>query len=84
MACGDQVTLNEIIGMLKEICGKDISANYGPERKGDVRHSKASIDKISKILNYEPKYRFEKGLKYMRSILVRGTSVACFAISATS
>ena len=63
MACGDQVSLNEMINMLKDICGKDISANYGLERKGDVRHSKASIDKISKLLNYDPKYKFEKGLK---------------------
>lgn len=63
MACGDQVTLNEMVEMLKEISGKDISAQYGPERKGDVRHSKASIEKIGKILSYEPKYRFRKGLE---------------------
>jgi UDP-N-acetylglucosamine 4-epimerase len=63
MACGDQVTLNEIFEMLKEISGNDIHDNYGPERKGDVRHSKASIDKISNLLNYEPKFRFQKGLE---------------------
>lgn len=63
MACGDQVTLNEMIEMLKEISGKDISVNYGPERKGDVKHSKASIEKISTLLNYEPQYRFRKGLE---------------------
>ncbi|MCG9881032.1 MAG: SDR family oxidoreductase [Bacteroidia bacterium] len=63
MACGDQVTLNEMIEMLKVISGNQINAEYGPERKGDVRHSKASIDKISSILNYEPKFRFHKGLE---------------------
>lgn len=63
MACGDQVTLNEMIEMLKVISGKDISANYGPERKGDVKHSKASIEKITALLNYEPKFRFQEGLK---------------------
>lgn len=63
MACGDQVTLNEMVDMLKEISSKDIYTNYGPERKGDVRHSKASIEKISQILHYEPKYRFRKGLE---------------------
>jgi UDP-N-acetylglucosamine 4-epimerase len=62
MACGDQVTLNEMIEMLNQISGKSISANYGPERKGDVKHSKASIDKISELLNYEPKFRFKNGL----------------------
>jgi UDP-N-acetylglucosamine 4-epimerase len=63
MACGDQVTLNEMIEMLNQISGKSIAANYGPERKGDVKHSKASIDKISQLLNYEPKFRFKMGLE---------------------
>jgi UDP-N-acetylglucosamine 4-epimerase len=63
MACGDQVTLNEMIEMLNQISGKSIAAKYGPERKGDVKHSKASIDKISELLNYEPKFRFKKGLE---------------------
>jgi len=63
MACGDQVTLNEMIEILKEISGKDFTANYGPERKGDVKHSKASIEKISTLLNYEPQFRFRKGLE---------------------
>ena len=62
MACGDQVTLNEMIEMLNQISGKSITAKYGPERKGDVKHSKASIDKISELLNYEPKFRFKNGL----------------------
>lgn len=62
-ACGDQVTLNEMVEMLKEISGKNIHANYGPERAGDVRHSKASIDKITTMLGYEPKFRFKEGLK---------------------
>jgi UDP-N-acetylglucosamine 4-epimerase len=63
MACGDQVTLNEMIEMLNQISGKSITAKYGPERKGDVKHSKASINKISELLNYEPKFRFKKGLE---------------------
>lgn len=62
MACGDQVTLNEMIEILNEISGKSIDVIYGLERKGDVKHSKASIDKISRLLNYEPQFRFRKGL----------------------
>jgi UDP-N-acetylglucosamine/UDP-N-acetylgalactosamine 4-epimerase len=63
MACGDQVTLNEMIEMLNQISGKSIAANYGPERKGDVKHSKASVEKISSLINYEPQIRFRKGLE---------------------
>jgi UDP-N-acetylglucosamine 4-epimerase len=63
VACGDQVTLNSLIKMLNVICNSNNSANYLPERKGDVKHSKADITKISTMLNYNPLYRFEMGLK---------------------
>lgn len=63
VACSDQITLNDLVKYLQEISGKNISALYGPERTGDVRHSLASIDKISKILSYEPTVNFYRGLE---------------------
>ena len=62
-ACGDQVTLNEMVEMLKEISGKDINVTYGPERAGDVRHSRADISKITNLLEYSPEVRFRQGLE---------------------
>ncbi|GAB1448380.1 SDR family oxidoreductase [Bacteroidota bacterium] len=62
-ACGDQVALNEMVDMLKEISNKNISPVYGPERAGDVKHSKASIDKIIKKLVYSPKFKFSEGIQ---------------------
>jgi len=63
VACGDQISLNEMIELLKKISGKEINAIYLPERAGDVKHSKASIDKIKEVLNYHPEYRFQEGLE---------------------
>jgi UDP-N-acetylglucosamine 4-epimerase len=63
VACGDQISLNDMIELLKKISGKEINASYLPERAGDVRHSKASIDKIKEVLNYQPEYRFQEGLE---------------------
>lgn len=63
VACGDQITLNEIVELLQKISGKKIKSTFGPERLGDVRHSKASIEKIKSLLNYEPEYKFKKGLE---------------------
>ena len=63
VACGDQISLNDMIELLKKISGKEINATYLPERAGDVKHSKASIDKIKEILNYQPEYRFQVGLE---------------------
>jgi UDP-N-acetylglucosamine 4-epimerase len=62
-ACGDQISLNEMINMLREISGFDIRAIYQEERVGDVKHSKASIEKINKQLGYEPVYNFKEGLE---------------------
>lgn len=63
VACGDQISLNQMIEMLNEISSKDIKANFAPERKGDVKHSKASIEKISNLIGYKPEFKFKKGLE---------------------
>lgn len=63
VACGDQISLNEIISLLNTIGSNNLEAQYGPERLGDVRHSKASIDKIINVLGYEPRVGFKNGLE---------------------
>lgn len=62
VACGDQMSLNDMISLLKDISGKDIKPTYGPERPGDVKHSKADISKIENLLGYKPQVRFKEGL----------------------
>ncbi len=62
VACGDQVSLNQMLLLLQELSQKNIAANYGPERKGDVRHSKASIEKAKQLLGYDPLFNFKDGL----------------------
>ena len=62
VACGEQVDLNGMVGMLRQITGKDIQATYGAERPGDVKHSKADISKIRRLLGYEPQVRMQEGL----------------------
>lgn len=63
MACGEQTTLNEMIAILQEVSGKKIEPVYGPERPGDVKHSRADISKIKSRLGYEPEMYFRNGLK---------------------
>jgi UDP-N-acetylglucosamine 4-epimerase len=62
VACGDQVSLNQMLEFLQELSQKNIAAIYGAERKGDVRHSKASIEKAKQILGYDPLFNFKDGL----------------------
>lgn len=64
VACGDQISLNEMIEMLKAISDKhSIEPIYGSERVGDVRHSKASIQKIKKHLKINDFIDFKSGLR---------------------
>lgn len=63
IAFGERTTLNELFEEIKSIAGSDLAPKYGPERKGDVRHSLADISKAKTLLGYEPKYSVKEGLK---------------------
>lgn len=69
VACGERTDLNELTTLLKEYLSKfdpkikDVAVTFGPERQGDVPHSLASIDKAKNLLNYNPQYTIEDGLK---------------------
>lgn len=69
VAFGERTTLNDLVRLLKKELGKfdskikDVEVIYGPNRKGDVPHSLASIDKAKKLLNYHPQFSMEQGLE---------------------
>ena len=62
VACGDQITLNNLIKELQLISKKNIKPIYAKERKGDIKHSKASIKNIQNKLGYNPNFDFKTGL----------------------
>ena len=69
VAYGERNTLNDLVNYLKEFLSaydskiKDIELVYGPNRLGDIPHSLASVDKAKKLLNYQPQYSLQAGLK---------------------
>ena len=69
VAYGERTNLKELVTFLKEYLGAydskimEVEAVYGPERKGDVPHSLASIDKASTHLGYAPEFDIKSGLK---------------------
>jgi len=68
-AYGDRNTLNDLIFYLKELMSKynseikNVKIVYGPNRLGDIPHSHAEIKKAKEMLNYNPEYSLQKGLK---------------------
>lgn len=62
IAYGGREYLNDIYKTLVEALGKDIQPIYGPDRKGDIKHSNADISKARELLGYDPEYDFHRGL----------------------
>lgn len=68
-AFGERTTLNQLIAYLKEFLSEkdalisSIEPTHGPNRKGDIPHSLASIDKAKTLLGYNPQFSMRDGLK---------------------
>jgi UDP-N-acetylglucosamine 4-epimerase len=63
VAFGEQTSLNQLFEMIKEVAGSDLAPKYGPERKGDVKHSLADISKARQLLEYDPGISIRQGMK---------------------
>lgn len=63
IAFGQRTTLNQLWKRINEIIGADLAANYRPERKGDVKHSLASVDKARNLIGYNPQISVLDGLQ---------------------
>lgn len=62
IAYGGREYLIDIYYTLTKALNKDINPIFGPERKGDIKHSNADISKAREMLNYQPEYDFARGL----------------------
>ena len=62
IAYGGREYLIDIYYALTKALGKDIEPKFGPDRKGDIKHSNADISKARNLLGYDPQYDFERGL----------------------
>jgi len=63
IACGERVSLNEVVARLGALAGVEVDAVHTDPRPGDVRHSLADISKACDILGYEPAVDFDEGLR---------------------
>ncbi len=69
VAYGERTTLIELATLLKKYLSEfdnvigNIEIQHRDNRIGDIPHSLASIDKAKELLNYDPKYNIDSGLK---------------------
>ena len=68
-AVGDRTNLLELTKLLKKHLSKydakiaEIEIKHGPNRAGDIPHSLASIEKAKSLLDYNPQYKIEEGIR---------------------
>jgi len=63
VACGGQITINQVVAAINKALGTDVRARYVDPRPGDVRHSCADGQLARTLLGYAPKVSFEEGLR---------------------
>jgi UDP-glucose 4-epimerase len=63
VACGERITLNQLVEMIGRHLGKKIQPSYEAPRAGDVRHSLADIRKAETLLKYRPSVGMEEGVR---------------------
>ena len=63
IACGQAVTVNEIIDKINELLGKKVKPIYTDSRPGDVKHSLADITLAQQTIGFKPTVLFNDGLK---------------------
>jgi nucleoside-diphosphate-sugar epimerase len=62
VACGSRISLNEVLGAISELTGREMEPVYLPPRTGDVPHSMANIGLAREVLGFEPTVNFREGL----------------------
>lgn len=62
VACGDRITLLDMVALLNTLVGTEIPVQFVASRPGEVQHSQAGIERAESVLGYEPVVGFPEGL----------------------
>ena len=63
IAGGRKISLNALVVELGRVLGRPVRVDHVEPRAGDIRHSLADVTLAKNLLGYEPKVRWEDGLK---------------------
>lgn len=63
IACGNRISLKELVDIIGDVLGKKIEPKFAPERPGDVKHSLADIGKARELMEYSPVVTIREGMR---------------------
>ncbi len=62
IATGQDISMEQLITIIKQVSGRESSVIYADPRAGEVRYSRANIEKARRLLGYSPATSLEEGL----------------------
>ena len=62
-ACGERITINEVIAEINRVLGKQVKSKHVDERAGDIKHSWADIGLAERLIGFKPLVSFAEGLR---------------------
>lgn len=74
VACGERHDLLEIAELIGSFVGRKLECRHTETRRGDVKHTEASIDKIRTMMGYEPTVGFADGMRRTFDALAKGAN----------
>jgi UDP-glucose 4-epimerase len=63
IACGRQISLNELVTDLNVLLGTQLEPEYVASRPGDVKHSRADVTRAEEDLGFRASVGFREGLR---------------------
>ena len=63
VACGERHSLLDIAHTIGRFLGRELKLNHVASRRGDVRHTQASIERITTALKFHPTVGFDEGMR---------------------
>jgi UDP-glucose 4-epimerase len=63
VATGGRISLNQLFRTIRDLVGASVEPVYAAPRRGDVRDSRADVEKARRLLGYEPTVTFDEGLR---------------------
>ena len=62
VAVGENISVNKLFGLIREIGGSDLQPVHREERPGDIKNSLADISLAAEYLSYDPEVKLKEGL----------------------
>jgi UDP-glucose 4-epimerase len=63
VAQGGKTTIGDLVATVRALTGSASEVVHEPERAGDIKHSRASIERITAALGFAPKVSLDEGLR---------------------